>query len=157
MAHYIQNERTDLKDSVLDLFVGNCIGTGWSRHVYEIKDQPDRVLKVEHSNRFFSNVMEWKVWEVVKDTEHARWFAPCYDISFNGFSLVQARTVPLTSEQFAEITEVPSFLSDVFYGNFGYLDGRVVCHDYGRNNLMRLGSEASEMVHPSLYSPENGG
>lgn len=157
MGHNIQNERVDLKDAALDLFVGKCIGTGWSRHVYELVGQPDKVMKLEHSNRFFSNVMEWKVWEAVKDTEHARWFAPCYSISFTGMALIQARTVPLTKEQFSQIEEVPEFLSDVFWGNFGYFKDRVVCHDYGRNNLMKLGSKVSAMVPRDTYSPENGG
>lgn len=155
--HFIQTERTDMKDAVLDLFVGPNIGQGWSRHVYEIKGQPDRVLKVEHSKKFFSNIMEWKVWEAVKDTSYSKWFAPCYKISNSGVALIQARTIPITKEQFEELTELPDFLSDTFYANFGFFEDRVVCHDYGRTNFFKLGVEHVQMVHPHTYSPSNGG
>lgn len=144
--HYIQGERTDLKDAALDLFVGRCIGTGWSRHVYELIGQPDKVMKIEHSNRFFSNAMEWRVWDLLKDTEHAIWFAPCYQISFSGTALIQGRTEPFSEESFRAVVELPDFLDDVHWGNFGIFEGRVVCHDYGRNNLLLLGTKRSKMV-----------
>lgn len=157
MAKDIRAERADLKDSVLELYVGECLGRGWSRTVYGLRGDSSRVIKIEHSHKFFSNVMEWKVWEAIKHTPHAIWFAPCHDISANGLALVQERTRPMTEEEFATVTEVPEYLSDVFWGNFGWLDGRVVCHDYGRNNLLRLGGDAAKMVSPKMYSPSNGG
>jgi hypothetical protein len=155
--YHIHGERSDLKDAALDLFVGRCIGTGYSRHVYELLGQPDRVMKLEHGNRHFSNIVEWKVWQAVQATPHAKWFAPCYSISFTGTALVQARTIPLTNEEFEHMTEVPEFLSDIHRANFGHFEGRIVCHDYGRNNLMMLGMNAATMVSASLYSPDNGG
>jgi hypothetical protein len=155
--HTISGERSDIRDAVLDLFVGECLGTGWSRHVYALKGDDTKVIKVEHSHKFFSNIMEWKVWEAVRDTPAAAWFAPCHYVSHDGLALVQARTVPLTKEQFAELVELPDFLSDTFFANFGYLDGRVVCHDFGRHNFFKIAAAASKMVPPNTYSPSNGG
>jgi hypothetical protein len=144
-ATFIQNQTEDLKDAALSLFIGECIGTGAYRHVYEIKGQDHAVLKIEHDQRF-NNVMEWTVWESVRGTDNAKWFAPCLEISDSGRALIQARTEVFDEDGFREaVTSVPAFFDDIHFGNWGMLDGRPVCHDYAFNYLLEYAAKSKRM------------
>lgn len=132
-AEYIQD-----KDSILSLFIGDQLGSGASRRVYEIKGDDKRVLKVEYVGKTFNNQTEWLVWEVVKEWPISDWFAPCYEIDNYGSVLIQARTKPFkSSKEFHAAVRttrggvIPAVFDDVHYANFGIYDGRVTCHDYG--------------------------
>jgi hypothetical protein len=90
--------------------------------------------------------MEWQVWQAVRDTPAAVWFAECFDIDSSGRALTQARTQPFTEAEFkSEVRELPSFFDDIHWGNFGKIGERIVCHDYGRNLLLSLGAQSIEM------------
>lgn len=123
-----------------DLFRLVCheqIGEGMSRKVWTSKVLPDLVFKVEEEGHFFQNVMEWETWQRIKDTEHAKWFAPCEQISHCGSVLLMRRTEPARVKDFP--AKMPAFFTDLKRGNFGILDGRLVCHDYGIHLLMENG------------------
>jgi hypothetical protein len=135
---HITDEVINLKNSTLNIFVGECIGRGASRHVYEILHDKTRVLKVEHSGKTFHNQTEYLIWQELKDWPVRDWFAPCYDIDSYGNVLVQGRTQPFQCDKDfkAALTRtrggvIPKAFADIHYGNFGLLDGVVVCHDYG--------------------------
>lgn len=153
----ITNESKMLKDCLLLFFIGKRIGKGAYRHVYEMEgiDGP-RVIKVEYCGKEFCNMTEWKVWKAVEHTPHAEWFAPCIDIDLMGVALIQKRTKPFDSrEEFnAHVDKyhggkLPAFFDDVHYGNFGTLDGRLVCHDYGFNHFL---DEAAKMEWGDLVN-----
>jgi hypothetical protein len=142
------------RDSIIQFFVGDRIGKGASRSVYHLYFDPCCVLKVEHRGGTFHNVMEWKVWEAVKDTDIADWFAPCMNIDSMGNVMTQKRTVPFRdADEFNQAIEkyrggmIPSFLDDIHYGNFGWLDGMPVCHDYGYNNILANAHKFEWSVH----------
>lgn len=127
-----------LKNSILTMFVGKCIGSGASREVYEVIHDESLVMKVETTARTFHNQTEWLVWQEVKDWPIRDWFAPCIDIDAYGNVLIQKKTKPFKSDKEfkAALTRtrggvIPAVLHDVHYGNFGLLDDAVVCHDYG--------------------------
>jgi hypothetical protein len=135
-----ENER--IKEYALNLFVGKRIGRGAFRRVYAVDKY--RVLKVEYTGREFCNMMEAKVWHYVRDTPLEDWFAPVLEIEPMGVAMLQSRTQPFDSEaDFKKALEetrggiLPLFFDDVHYGNFGMLDGRVVCHDYGFNHFLK--------------------
>lgn len=65
----------------------------------------------------------------MKDSPLKKWFAPCIDISPNGVFLLQKKTEPCSTSKYP--TVVPSFFTDLKYQNFGLLNGKVVCFDYG--------------------------
>ncbi|MCK5639710.1 MAG: hypothetical protein KAJ19_02895, partial [Gammaproteobacteria bacterium] len=65
-----------------------------------------------------------------------KWFAPCVEISSCGIVLVQHKTKPLTKLP----TYVPSFFNDLKTNNWGELNGRPVCHDYGIMPMFRIKS-----------------
>lgn len=125
-------------------FVGDYIGEGANRKVYAHAWDQTLVVKVESAAQSFSNITEWQVWNAVKDTEHAKWFAPCLHISNNGEVLIQRRTSPAAKYP----DKIPSFFTDTKLTNFGVLvngadygatDGQFVCHDYGLHLMLEKG------------------
>lgn len=125
-----------LRDLVNYCF-GKRLSNGRDREVWEWVPNPKLVAKIETGGRAFQNVLENEVWERVKDTKHARWFAPVAAIAPNGVLLLMHRTVPAANCDFPR--KVPRFFTDLKRANWGRLDGKLVCHDYGVNLLMEEG------------------
>ena len=122
---------------LFSLVVGAKLGQGAFREVYASKTNPKVVLKFETDDGNFDNILEHEVWNRVKDTEFAKWFAPVHHISDCGVILVQERTQPLAMSELP--ARIPAFFTDLKRQNWGRLNGRIVCHDYGRNLLMENG------------------
>lgn len=126
-----------------DLFNLLCyeqIGSGIARAVWRSKVLPNSVIKVEENAVSFQNIAEWQLWEAVKDTEFAKWFAPCEWISANGAVLIQARTTPAAKYP----DRLPVFLTDTKRANYGMHKGRFVCHDYGKHLMLENGMTKRE-------------
>ena len=126
-----------LKDCILHLVVGERLGGGSFRNVYALDDK--RVLKVEPSGSTFCNHQEWMIWQEVVGGKWEKWFAPCLDIDTLSGTLIQRRTTPLTDRQWNRLKEVPNFMADIKRANWGMLDGRIVCHDYGNHKFYWIG------------------
>lgn len=125
-----------LHREAFELLCGELIASGMSRSVYVFRLDTEYVVKVEDRNtQTFQNVSEWQAWQAVKDTPYRRWFAPIAQISGNGRILIMKRTKPAT--KFPE--RMPAFLGDFWKQNYGTLDGRLVCHDYGVHYLYERG------------------
>jgi len=121
-----------VKDWLLTALLPVKLGNGATRHVYALDHNPDLVIKIENSKADFCNVHEWETWHEVRGTKWEKYFAPCVGIKGHGTLLLMKRTQPITEEEFrAEVKQLPSFMDDCHYANFGRLDGRIVCHDYG--------------------------
>jgi hypothetical protein len=116
---------------------GRHLGAGIGRRVFEYALNPDtHVVKFEDCNGSrFQNVLEWETWQRVKGTRHERWFAPCVWISQSGGILIMRRTT--RPVQFP--AKMPAYLCDFKRDNYGLLDGKFVCHDYGTNLLIENG------------------
>lgn len=134
------------------MLAGDLIGRGCSRQVFVCKFNPDLVVKVEEGAGSFHNVTEWNAWREVQYTKWSRWFAPCVAISASGSVLVQARTRPAPLDMYPD--RMPEFLSDFKHTNYGMYQGRLVCHDYGLNNLMSVG--LSDRLHKAHWSSGEG-
>lgn len=126
-----------LPGDLWELAVGDCLGSGASRHVYVWRPDPTLVLKIETDRHSWSNIEEWEVWRTVAHTAHAKWFAPVIQIAGGGSMLLQRRTQPLRPDELPE--KIPAYLTDTKSENFGLLDGRFVCHDYGLHLLRERG------------------
>lgn len=126
-----------LGTDLMHLFIGELIGKGASREVYNFCYDVTKIIKVELAGTSFNNVEEWEIWRSLLDNgqeDLQKWFAPCRAISPCGVYLIQARTTPISKEQLP--AKVPSFLTDLKIENWGMFEGRPVCHDYA-NNLIR--------------------
>lgn len=119
----------------LTLLCGPLLGTGQGREVYASPLDPTLVVKLETvgERQKFQNHAEWIVWEAVREQPAlARWFAPCVAISYAGLWLLQRRTTPVTLAELRKaLPRVPACFTDLKVSNWGRLEGRLVCHDYG--------------------------
>ena len=116
------------------MFVGDKLGDGSAREVFELQLDDTKVVKIEQGNGSFQNVVEWEIWCRYKDNPRvAKWLCPCHYISASGSMLIMSKAANLRDEEIPK--RVPKFLLDHKKDNFGMLDGKVVCRDYGLLNL----------------------
>lgn len=121
-----------LLGDLTDFFIGDSIGHGCSRSVYEYRIDPRFVVKIDRTN-LFNNVAEWDIWHSLKDTEHGKFLAPCLSISSCGRVMLQRRTRPVKFAQLPK--EIPSFFFDTKLQNWGKLGKNIVCHDYANHGF----------------------
>ena len=117
--------------------IGERLGRGISRETYAVRQNEDMVLKFEVVERYYQNTLEWEIWDRIAHTKHAKWFAPCIDISACGRILLMKRTVPIAPSQLPK--KVPVFFTDTKAENWGLYKGKPVCHDYGVSLLLEKG------------------
>lgn len=133
------NALFSMERAVTNHVVGRLLGRGAARSVYVYRPNPDYVIKLERNGSSFSNVAEWTLWCDAQDTEFGKWLAPIHSISSCGRVLIMKRTDNMTwSKDLPE--KVPLALAtDAKVGNWGLLDGKPVCHDYGHHNALTVG------------------
>lgn len=113
-----------------NFMLGEKIGEGMTRCVYEHPFDPLKVIKVENSAKYFQNVIEWEFWNEWKnDKDVSRWLAPCHFISDSGTFLIMDKAENLPKNK--TIKKLPSFITDVKRDNLGLIRNKVVCRDYG--------------------------
>jgi hypothetical protein len=121
------------------MFTGQSLGRGASRYVFDCPLMKNSVVKYEIGTRSFCNQAEWDIWNNLSDHKVlGQWLAPIYHISPCGIILVQAKTTPVPRDQMPKM--IPRFFTDTKYQNWGWFEGRVVCHDYANNRLYSDGS-----------------
>lgn len=125
-----------MKNDLMETTCGDRIGRGQYRLVYECNLDPSCVVKVEPIGTEFCNTAEWRIWDIVKDTKHAKWFAPCVYISPNGIILIQKKTTPYKSKP---PNKIPNFFADIKGSNFGVYKGHLAFHDYANNFMTEKG------------------
>lgn len=129
---YLEDEyfNNTLSRDLFRLICGEKIGSGVAREVYVYNLNPEYVVKIETLGCSFQNVVEWGAWDDFSEVKSvAKWLAPCLHISPCGTILVQRRTDPIGPSEAPK--RMPKFLTDFKYSNYGRLDGKIVCHDYG--------------------------
>lgn len=135
---------------LLGTVLGEKLGAGVSREVFTSPIDPSVVFKVEAYSQVdkgwgFQNVEEYLTWKDLEGhEEYARWLAPCKAISSSGIILVQHRVSPIPKD-FPLPDEMPDFLTDFKRANYGLLDGRLVCLDYGLNRFRQAGSRSKKV------------
>lgn len=141
------NEK-ELKRTLL----GDLIGEGACRKVYQCRLNRDFVVKQELWRGQFQNIVEWEAWGWARGTDLEKWLAPCFYISDYGVYLVQKQCRPLQSKK--ELPKrLPKVLTDLKAENFGWYDGRVVCFDYGTINA-RVQDFPRNLVKPKWIEPQ---
>jgi hypothetical protein len=123
---------------VADLYhlcAGEYLGQGISRTVHVFLPDPTWVIKFEHAGYSFQNVNEWELWNAIKTIKSVQAsFAPCRLIANTGTILLQKRTTPATIKMLPK--RIPVWFTDLKVSNWGMLDGRPVCHDYGTHHTV---------------------
>jgi hypothetical protein len=99
------------------------------------------VIKFEVGSGDFNNVAEWDIWSNLKDhPKLGKWLAPCIAISPCGSILLQRYAGPLPDNKLPK--KVPAFFTDIKSDNWGLINGRPVCRDYGHHRLYTVGPSA---------------
>ena len=119
---------------LITCLVGEKIGTGCYRSVYEYNLDSKYVIKIEPLNTN-CNITEYLLWNEIRGLTGELawvkdWFAPVKWMSPNGRVLVMERTKQDYKKK--KPTEIPKFMWDVKEDNFGWLGKKYVCHDYGQ-------------------------
>lgn len=114
-------------EDLQSLLFGQLLGIGIHRKVGVFKPDPTLVIKcaLECPN---INALEYEVWQMVKETGIARWFAPVASMSPSGMFLLQERVERIAKKDYPKM--IPSFFSDQKYSNYGLWRGKFVCCDY---------------------------
>lgn len=128
---------TTLARDIFAMIADKSLGAGTHRHIYSHASDPNLIVKIENGAHSFSNIREWEVWDRVKDTNLAQWFAPCVELSPNGLVLIQRRCKEVTAKEMPK--KVPAFFTDLKVENFGRYKNRIVCLDYGNHLLLEKG------------------
>lgn len=119
---------------LLESLVGDYIGSGVCRDVYVNAFNEKQVIKVAKDGYgAIANAKEFDIWNEVmgfkNDLQWVKdWFCPVVSLSSNNSILIMERTFDKPKKKRPE--EVPAFMFDVHYNNFGWLGNRFVCHDY---------------------------
>lgn len=141
-----------LYEDAFNLLCGRLLGEGIHRQVFLCKVDPSLVVKVESDTTYWtgSNAAEWANWnDFMFAPAYNKWMCPCLHISPNSRVMIQKRTTPIPAHLLP--TEIPAWMMDVKWENFGMLNGQVVLHDYPRIN----GSVSKKMVKmtPEQWNP----
>lgn len=135
MASLTNNGIDFINGEIRDLLIGDKIGEGAFRDVYQCRLNDKWVVKVEREyESYFHNAMEWHTWHDAKGSDFEKWFAPCHFISPNGKALVQSKTELLLRLP----DNIPEFFCDCKIDNFGTIDDIIVCHDYGLHEIGKV-------------------
>ncbi len=113
---------------LMRMLLGTKIGDGMFRAVFECDLIPNTVIKVSNCETP-ANTIEFSVWQSVKSTPHAKWFAPCLHLSPEGNFLIQRKCRPLTDKDKLP-KNIPGFFTDIKRENWGFIGKQLVCHDY---------------------------
>lgn len=120
---------------LVNLVCGEQIGRGAYRTVFEYRLNPAWVVKHDTRDNN-SNVFEHATWHELADTPLGNWLAPVEWISKDGYWIIQSKTEPIRRDELP--SKVPAIFCDLKLENWGMLDGRPVCHDYGNSMLFVL-------------------
>ena len=147
----------EMAEAFMEMFISrHPIGVGASRVVFPLwmdfgkNENKDLVIKIAYEKDVSFNVNEYETWQAVVHTEHSKWFAPVISMSKCGKLLIQKRTEPITIPP----EKIPAYMTDVKLSNWGMLNGKPVCHDYGSSGkLLTMGltkrmQNWESIVHP---------
>lgn len=132
-AHF----KTGLARDLAGMVLGDLHGFGSTRTIYTHATDPTLMVKVETDAGSYNNIMEWEAWKSVKDTEFAKWFAPCVEISPAGLVLTMKKCERVSARGLPR--KVPAFFADLKAENWGWYEDRFVCLDYGLHLLHEYG------------------
>jgi hypothetical protein len=131
-----------VSEDFFEMCVGDYIGGGVYRNVYEYHPDPSLVIKIETDASSFANIRESQMWWTYYDHPRlSKWFAPCVQLSPRGQFLLQKKVKPLDGRNMPKL--VPAMIDDGHIGNWGIYEDRVVCCDYGNHRSHDLAANVN--------------
>lgn len=134
---------------------GKSISTGTSRLVYEFKPDPENYVAkiIRGRGNAFENIREWLIWYEVQFAgyeELMNWLCPIATIDNSGTVLIQRRATPGKRKDYPK--RIPAFFMDLKLQNFGFLDGRFVCFDYGCVSISWALGQIDQTRYPKWWN-----
>ncbi len=122
-------------DELERFLFGKWLGKGVYREVWQHAQQKDLVIKkANEENGREVNFIEHRLWRDIEYNKSLKpYFAPVVAVSDCGKYLIQKKVEPLPKRQYPKV--LPAFFTDTKYSNFGLLNGKFVCIDYGCLNI----------------------
>lgn len=121
--------KIELFDELSEMILGDKLGSGYSRTVFEYAQNADFVVKVAESPAGRrNNILEQHIWSQVQYMDLAKWFAPVNFISSGGNILLMERAKFPSADKYPK--EIPHFFTDLKYDNYGFIDKQFVSVDY---------------------------
>lgn len=142
-----------LSREMFDVMCGPLLGEGVYRRVFRCAIDPRYVVKFETRANSFANVIEWETWCIARHQDAGLWLAPCLAISDKGQVLLQRYAEDVTEADIPD--RVPAWLSDLKPENFGRVDGRIVCRDYGGTLILQHAMTAKTQTFEKLGDRAN--
>lgn len=127
--------------NILELAGLTYLGSGSFRDVFALdKDRVIKIAKPDQSGCRFkgieANIAEFSLYGDVSEGGYyekiREWLAPVYEISSDGVAIIQARTMPITTNKQIP-PKLPRWVTDVKLSNVGILNNKMVFHDYQWN------------------------
>lgn len=119
-------------DQVLEACLGALIGEGSRRAVYRYSTDVRFVLKREKKLPPIENIVEWVLWNELRDSSYSIHLGKLFAISESGRFLVMERLESISLNDYAKSPDVPLWLADVKPDMFGKnVEGLVKVRDYG--------------------------
>lgn len=110
----------------------DLIACGGSRCVYS-HENPDWVIKVQKDDRILPNCREYFIWNNFS-SRYTNFLAPIIGISKDKKKLIMIKGKEITREDFHANKmrkKIPKWIRDIKAKNFIYLNGKIICCDYG--------------------------
>lgn len=124
---------------------GERIGRGIYRDVYEVRDNPKYVIKIERKpgSGNFANACEWINYCNNRDWKKlGPWLADCLTINKTGTVLIQRKVEFRDRDKYPD--KIPSVFTDTKYQNFGWIGDRFVCCDYPYFKVVGFGMRKAQ-------------
>jgi hypothetical protein len=142
-ADILRGRAVSLYEDLAMFTCGQYLGGGIGREVFVLRTDETKVIKFA-SSFGNQNVIEYELWQIIEsDKDLKPWFAPVHGISGHGQWMIQSRTHPIELKDCPK--KVPAIFTDIKAENWGWLDGRPVCHDYGSILCRLFTSRASKL------------
>jgi len=131
-----------MPDAEFEKMLGAPLNSGGARTGFDVPSNPDVVVKKVHGGFVGANVIEWIVWNAVRETEWERVFGRCHAISSTGTYLMMERLNNLPEDIRKKLPKLPDWVRDARANNFGMnREGEIKVRDYAnidfRSALLR--------------------
>jgi hypothetical protein len=139
-----------LDSHVEQILAPDSFARGTSREAFDVQGDTSVIVKRQIIRFPGANMMEWVLWNAVKDTELRHVFGECHTISETAQYLIMERLDNITPSDWVSVPSVPVWLNDKKPSAFGKAaDGTIKVRDYA---LVDLDIALDRRVFPVAWS-----
>lgn len=104
---------------------------GGARQAFNVPSNPYAIVRKVHGKFVGPNVIEWIIWNTVRESKWEKVFGQCHAISPTGTYLMMERLNDLSEAMRPNLPKLPDWVRDVWANNFGVNhNGEIKVRDY---------------------------